>query len=170
MFEDLREFKPSVWRGLQDLLEYEGADMEEVFLQPFQASYTDLFGATVTADLRAGGGEVTVGQANKREFVDLYADFLLNSCVEAHFLAFQRGFDLVTSESPLNMMFTPQELEMLICGEKVAAGSTNLTSSHSPPSLSPHSPTNPPPPFHHSPLHVHHPGVRFQRVGEFYRV
>jgi len=118
VFEDLREFKPSVWRGLQDLLEYEGADMEEVFLQPFQASYTDLFGATVTADLRAGGGEVTVGQANKREFVDLYADFLLNSCVEAQFLAFQRGFDLVTSESPLNMMFTPQELEMLICGEK----------------------------------------------------
>ena len=31
----------------------------------------------------------------------------------------QRGFDLVTSESPLHMMFTPQELEMLICGEKV---------------------------------------------------
>merc|ERR1712107_855763 len=34
------------------------------------------------------------------------------------FLAFQRGFDLVTSESPIHMMFTPQELEMLICGEK----------------------------------------------------
>ena len=32
---------------------------------------------------------------------------------------FQRGFDLVTSESPIHMMFTPQELEMLICGEKV---------------------------------------------------
>ena len=33
-------------------------------------------------------------------------------------MAFQRGFNLVTSESPLQMMFTPQELEMLICGEK----------------------------------------------------
>jgi len=118
VFEDLREFKPSVWRGLQDLLEYQGDDMEEVFMQPFQASYTDLFGSTITADLKEGGGEVTVCQANKQEFVDTYADFLLNSCVEKQFLAFQRGFELVTSESPLNMMFTPQELEMLICGEK----------------------------------------------------
>ena len=38
--------------------------------------------------------------------------------VEKQFLAFQRGFNLVTSESPLQMMFTPHELEMLICGEK----------------------------------------------------
>ena len=74
-----------------------------------------------------------MNQSNKREYVDLYADFLLNkytirTCVslliglfrsvEKQFLAFQRGFNLVTSESPLQMMFTPHELEMLICGEK----------------------------------------------------
>lgn len=41
--------------------------------------------------------------------------------VEKQFLAFQRGFDLVTSESPLNMLFTPTELEKLICGEQVPA-------------------------------------------------
>jgi ubiquitin-protein ligase E3 A len=44
VFEDLRDFKRSVWRGLQDLLDYEPADMETVFVQPFQISYTDLFG------------------------------------------------------------------------------------------------------------------------------
>ena len=43
-FEDLREFKPSVWNGLNELLNYAGEDMEEVFMQPFQVSYTDLFG------------------------------------------------------------------------------------------------------------------------------
>ena len=48
-----------------------------------------------------------------------YADYLLNVMVEKQFLAFQRGFNLVTSESPLGMLFTPTELEMLICGEKV---------------------------------------------------
>ena len=73
--------------------------------------------STITADLKEGGADILVSQDNKREYVDLYADFLLNKCVEKQFLAFQRGFDLVTSESPLHMLFTPYELEMLICGE-----------------------------------------------------
>ena len=87
----------------------------------------------ITTDLKEGGADIIVNQSNKREYVDLYADFLLNkytirTCVslliglfrsvEKQFLAFQRGFNLVTSESPLQMMFTPHELEMLICGEK----------------------------------------------------
>lgn len=118
VFEDMKEFKQSVWRGLQDMLDYTGNDMEEVFVQPFQISYTDLFGSVITTELKEGGANILVNQDNKREYVDLYADFLLNTCVEKQFLAFQRGFDLVTAESPLHMMFTPQELEMLICGEK----------------------------------------------------
>lgn len=92
--------------------------MEEIFMQPFQISYTDLFGSMITTDLKEGGADILVNQENKREYVDLYADFLLNKSVEKQFLAFQRGFNLVTSESPLQMMFTPHELEMLICGEK----------------------------------------------------
>lgn len=92
--------------------------MEEVFMQPFQVSYTDLFGNTITADLKEGGANLMVNQSNKKEYVDLYADFLINKNVEQQFLAFQRGFDLVTSESPIHMLFTPRELEMLICGEK----------------------------------------------------
>jgi len=118
VFEDLKEFKQSVWKGLKDLLEYSGDDMEEIFMQPFQISYTDLFGSMITTDLKEGGADILVTQSNKREYVDLYADFLLNKSVEKQFLAFQRGFNLVTSESPLQMMFTPHELEMLICGEK----------------------------------------------------
>jgi len=117
-FEDLKEFKPTVWKGLNELLNYTGDDMEEVFMQPFQVSYTDLFGSTITVDLKEGGSNIMVNQDNKKEYVDLYADFLINKTVEQQFLAFQRGFDLVTSESPIHMLFTPRELEMLICGEK----------------------------------------------------
>jgi len=117
-FEDLKEFKPSVWTGLNELLNYAGDDMEEVFMQPFQVSYTDLFGSTITVDLKEGGKDILVNQSNKKEYVDLYADFLVNKNVETQFLAFQRGFDLVTSESPVHMLFTSRELEMLICGEK----------------------------------------------------
>jgi len=117
-FEDLKEFKPTVWNGLNELLSYTGNDMEDVFMQPFQVSYTDLFGSTITVDLKEGGANLMVNQDNKKEYVDLYADFLINKTVEQQFLAFQRGFDLVTSESPIHMLFTPRELEMLICGEK----------------------------------------------------
>jgi len=117
-FEDLKEFKPTVWNGLNELLNYTGNDMEDVFMQPFQVSYTDLFGSTITVDLKEGGANLMVNQDNKKEYVDLYADFLINKTVEQQFLAFQRGFDLVTSESPIHMLFTPRELEMLICGEK----------------------------------------------------
>ena len=74
--------------------------------------------STITEDLKKDGANILVNQENKREYVDLYADFLLNKSVEQQFLAFQRGFDLVTSESPVHMLFTPRELEMLICGEK----------------------------------------------------
>jgi len=117
-FEDLKEFKPSIWKGLNELLEYAADDMEDVFMQPFQVSYTDLFGSTITVDLKEGGANIMVNQSNKREYAELYADFLINKNVEQQFLAFQRGFDLVTSESPVHMLFTPRELEMLICGEK----------------------------------------------------
>ena len=78
----------------------------------------DILRNTVTEDLKEDGANILVSQANKREYVDLYADFLLNKSVEQQFLAFQRGFDLVTSESPVHMLFSPRELEMLICGEK----------------------------------------------------
>ena len=78
----------------------------------------NIFRSTITVDLKEGGKDILVSQSNKKEYVDLYADFLVNKNVETQFLAFQRGFDLVTSESPVHMLFTTRELEMLICGEK----------------------------------------------------
>lgn len=54
-----------------------------------------------------------------QEFVDLYADFLLNKSVETQFKAFRRGFVMVTDESPLSALFRPEEVETLVCGSKV---------------------------------------------------
>lgn len=118
LLEDLKDFKPTVYQGLKDLLSYQGEDMEDVFVQPFQISYTDLFDTVITMDLKEGGSNILVNQANKQEYVELYADFLLNKSVEKQYLALKRGFLMVTAESPLSMMFTPTELEMLVCGEK----------------------------------------------------
>lgn len=117
-FQDLKEFKPSIYQGLQEMLSYDGPDFEDVFMQSFQISYTDLFGTVITQELGEDGADRLVTKDNAQEYVDRYADFLLNTCVAKQFLAFQKGFCLVTAESPLAMLFTPSELEMLICGEK----------------------------------------------------
>lgn len=39
----------------------------------------------------------------------------------SQFLAFRRGFRLVTDESPLRLLFRPDEVEQLICGSRVSA-------------------------------------------------
>lgn len=49
----------------------------------------------------------------------MYADYLLNKSVEKQFKAFKRGFCMVTDESPLKMLFRPEEVELLVCGSKV---------------------------------------------------
>lgn len=55
-----------------------------------------------------------------QEFVDLYSDFLLNQSIEKQFLPFRRGFQMVTDESPLNLLFRPEEMELVVCGTKVS--------------------------------------------------
>lgn len=55
-----------------------------------------------------------------QEFVDLYADYLLNTSIDKKFRAFRRGFQMVTDESPLHLLFRPEEVELLVCGSKVS--------------------------------------------------
>lgn len=56
---------------------------------------------------------------NSQEFVDMYADYILNKSVERQFKAFKKGFQMVTNESPLKYLFRPEEVELLICGSRV---------------------------------------------------
>ncbi|KAF0303632.1 Ubiquitin-protein ligase E3A [Amphibalanus amphitrite] len=112
-FEDLAELSPTLYRSLQSMLEYEGDDMEDVFMQTFQVGYTDVFGANLTHDLRANGAQIPVNRSNVQDFADRYADFLLNTSVVRQFGAFRRGFCMVTDESPLWGLFRPDEVELL---------------------------------------------------------
>lgn len=78
-----------------------------------------MFGTLLFHELKEKGDEIYVIQENKREFVDLYADFLLNQSVDRQFKAFRRGFQMVTDESPLGLLFRPEEIEQLVCGSKI---------------------------------------------------
>lgn len=118
-FADLEDWNPEMHRSLASLLAYEGADMDETFMLTFRCSYADVFGNVMTHDLKPDGDTVAVCQENKQEFVDLYTDFLLNTSVEKQFRSFRRGFQMVTDESPLHLLFRPEEIELLVCGSKV---------------------------------------------------
>lgn len=118
-FKDLFDVDPTLMKSLSDVLEYDGEDFEDVFEMTFRIGYKDVFGNNLTHDLKEGGDNICVTQGNKKEFVDLYADYLLNKSIEQQFRAFKRGFLMVTSESPLRQLFRPEEIEVLVCGSKI---------------------------------------------------
>ncbi|XP_072171197.1 ubiquitin-protein ligase E3A-like [Diadema setosum] len=114
---DLHDAQPVLYSSLKALLDHEG-NTEEAFMMNFLISYTDVFGNTITHDLKENGADIPVTTENRQEFVDLYANFILNKSIERQFRAFRRGFDMVTDESPLKTWFRPDEVELLVCGSK----------------------------------------------------
>ena len=85
----------------------------------FQISLTDHFDSVVSFNLKENGDKIAVTKENRKEFVDLYADFILNKGIEESFKAFRRGFMKTVMNSPLVKWYSPEELEILICGIKV---------------------------------------------------
>ncbi|XP_045543957.1 ubiquitin-protein ligase E3A isoform X5 [Salmo salar] len=114
---DLADSHPVLYQSLKELLDYEG-DVEEDMMITFQISQTDLFGEPITYDLKENGDKIPVTADNRKEFVSLYGDYILNKSVERQFKAFRRGFQMVTNESPLKCLFRPEEVELLICGSR----------------------------------------------------
>ncbi|XP_055592376.1 ubiquitin-protein ligase E3A isoform X2 [Uranotaenia lowii] len=117
-FVDLKDWNPILYNSLKSMLDYQENDMEEVFMQTFKICYKDVFGNTLDHELKPDGDSFFVNQDNKQEFVELYTDFLLNQSIEKQFRAFKRGFQMVTDESPLHLLFRPEEIELIVCGSK----------------------------------------------------
>lgn len=117
-FIDLKEWNPVLFNSLFSMIQYQDNDFEETFEQNFEIGYQDVFGETLKHCLKENGDKIKVNQHTKYEFVELYADFLLNTSIEKQFKAFKKGFQMVTDESPLNLLFRPEEIELLVCGSK----------------------------------------------------
>jgi E3 ubiquitin-protein ligase HERC3 len=111
---DLDASFPTVARNLQQLLEYAGDDVEDVFGLDFRVT-SQYFGALKHDDLKPNGGNTPVTSANRKEYVELYVDFLLNKSIARQFDAFKAGFDLVVSGPALGL-FRADEIELLVCG------------------------------------------------------
>jgi E3 ubiquitin-protein ligase HECTD2 len=87
---DLKYVMPNLASSLQNLLDYEG-DVSEDFMLNFEISYTE-FDVVKTVPLKDGGENITLTNENRKEFVDLYVDFLLNKSIFEQFKAFYQGF------------------------------------------------------------------------------
>ncbi|KAK9768573.1 hypothetical protein K7432_000714 [Basidiobolus ranarum] len=110
---DLKNLDPTLTHGLEQLLEFDG-DVAAAFERTFQIENEYLDGR-FTYDLKPGGEDIKLTEDNRKEFVDLYVDFILNKSVERQFNAFKEGFDNVCAGSAIQL-FRPEEVEQLICG------------------------------------------------------
>ncbi|KAM7220476.1 putative E3 ubiquitin-protein ligase [Rhypophila decipiens] len=111
--DDLAEYRPRLARGLRQLLDYEG-DVESIFGLDFVID-TDRYGSTERVVLCPGGEKRAVTNANRREYVDLYVRYLLDTSVSRQFEPFKRGFFTVCGGNALSL-FRPDEIELLVRG------------------------------------------------------
>lgn len=111
--EDLAEYRPSLARGLGQLLEFEG-DVEETFCRDFVAE-VERYGTVTQVPLCADGARKSVTNANRQQFVDAYIKFLLDTQVARQFEPFKRGFFKVCGGNALSL-FQPEEIELLVRG------------------------------------------------------
>jgi E3 ubiquitin-protein ligase HECTD2 len=111
--DDLAELRPVLANGLKQLLEYDG-DVQSTFCRDFVAD-VERYGQTVQVPLCPNGERMPVTNANRREFVDLYVHYLLDTSVSRQFEPFKRGFFTVCCGNALSL-FRPEEIELLVRG------------------------------------------------------
>ncbi|TVY49594.1 putative E3 ubiquitin-protein ligase, partial [Lachnellula occidentalis] len=111
--EDLAEFRPSLATGLRQLLDFDG-DVQATFCRDFVAD-VERYGQISQVPLCPDGQNRPVTNANRREFVDLYVRYLLDTAVARQFEPFKRGFFTVCGGNALSL-FRPEEIELLIRG------------------------------------------------------
>ncbi|KAH0614423.1 uncharacterized protein H6S33_000059 [Morchella sextelata] len=115
--EDLAVFRPALASGLGKLLEFEG-DVEATFCRDFVAE-SERYGEVIVTPLCPGGENRPVTNANRKEFVDLYLRWILDTSVARQFEPFKRGFYTVCGGNALSL-FRPEEIELLIRGSDEA--------------------------------------------------
>jgi E3 ubiquitin-protein ligase HECTD2 len=111
--DDLAEWRPSLARGLRQLLQHEG-DVEELFCRDFVVD-VERYGETMHVPLCPNGEKRAVTNSNRREFVDLYVRYMLETSVARQYEPFKRGFFTICGGNALSL-FRPEEIELLVRG------------------------------------------------------
>ncbi|ORX44137.1 hypothetical protein BCR36DRAFT_406494 [Piromyces finnis] len=114
--EDLREIHPQVAHSFDEILKYEGENMEDVFCMNFMATYSE-FGKVVQVPLIEKGQDIYVNKENRKDFVDRYLYWFFIESVQKKFEAFREGFNLLCSGNFLSLC-RPEEIQSMILGEE----------------------------------------------------
>ncbi|XP_054634415.1 probable E3 ubiquitin-protein ligase HERC3 isoform X2 [Dunckerocampus dactyliophorus] len=112
--DDLEELSPTEARSLQQLLDYEGSDVEETFLLNF-AITRENYGVTEVKELIPGGQHISVDKHNRKEFVEAYLRYMFCDSVSDEYSAFASGFLKVCGGDVL-ALFQPSELMAMVVG------------------------------------------------------
>jgi len=121
--DDLQEFRPRLAKSLRQLLEYDGDVQGDLGLT--FAIGIERYGHPTTVSLCPGGEQRPVTNANRREYVDLYVRYILETSVTKQFEPFKRGFWTVCGGNALTL-FRPEEIELLVRGSDEALDISSL--------------------------------------------
>ncbi|XP_065584431.1 probable E3 ubiquitin-protein ligase HERC4 isoform X2 [Artemia franciscana] len=113
---DVADLSPQIHRSLISILEYEGDDFEETFSLTFDMQH-EVFGEVITVPLKPGLEGTPVTQSNKHEYVDLYADYLLNKSIEKQYDYFHKAFHKVCGGNVLGLFQSWELLELVVGSE-----------------------------------------------------
>ena len=111
--DELAEYRPRLARGLRQLLDFDG-DVESTFSLDFTID-VERYGSTASIPLVPGGQQKHVTNANRREYVDMYVKYVLDTSVIRQFEPFMRGFFAVCGGNAFSL-FSPEEIERLVRG------------------------------------------------------
>nr|XP_013806962.1 PREDICTED: E3 ISG15--protein ligase HERC5-like [Apteryx mantelli mantelli] len=112
--EDLKELVPSEGRSLQKILDEEHDDILESLDMDFTIMEEEGSSMVVT-ELKKNGTNIPVTKHNRKEFVDLYVNYVFNESVQKSFEDFMRGF-LRGCPAKKWKMFLPVELQTVFEG------------------------------------------------------
>ncbi|XP_078065271.1 putative E3 ubiquitin-protein ligase HERC3 [Mustelus asterias] len=112
--EDLKELSPTEGNSLQEILDYEYDDTEDEFCLDFTIPNETADGNIVIVELIPDGINTPVQKHNRKQYVDAYVDYKLNTSVKKQFEAFAEGFR--NSLLPVVYVFHAEELRDVIHG------------------------------------------------------
>ncbi|PVG00224.1 HECT-domain-containing protein [Serendipita vermifera] len=108
---DLESVDAELHRGMTWMLEN---DITDVIDETF-TTVEDRFGELVTIELKPGGADIPVTEANKKEYVEAVIEYRVHKRVKEQFDAFMAGFAELIPQDLINV-FDERELELLIGG------------------------------------------------------
>ncbi|XP_043466153.1 probable E3 ubiquitin-protein ligase HERC4 isoform X1 [Leptopilina heterotoma] len=113
---DIKDMDPICAKSFQDILNYTESDFEDVFCLNFEIT-REVYGENKIYELIPGGSKVPVTLENKKQYVDLMIDYILNKSVENQFEEFNKGFHKVCGGRVLQL-FHSHELMAVVVGNE----------------------------------------------------